>query len=148
MYSYVRIMFSFCMHQNFSVTPSAWPVFPPTTQKTLPHHTQSFRCRTSVCPSSPLSSWEIKRSVAVFDHYLRVYHCGVSAIDQSSRQAQVAQFTKISSWVAEQNRVLLQPHFDWETYFRLLTRQPVLRNYSPTTPLPKIFACISVDILL
>jgi hypothetical protein len=63
------------------------------------------------------SSGEIKRHVAAFDHYLRVYHCGVSALDQSSRRAHIAQLTKFSSQIAEQNRVLLQSYFDWESYF-------------------------------
>ncbi len=51
MYSCICMIFYFCMHQIFLVTPSAWPVFPPTTQKTPPHHTQSCRCRISVRPS-------------------------------------------------------------------------------------------------
>jgi hypothetical protein len=54
---------------------------------------------------------------AAFDHSLLVYHCGVSAVDQSSRRAHVTQFTKFSSQIAEQNRVLLSPYFDWESYF-------------------------------
>jgi hypothetical protein len=52
------------------------------------------------------SSGEIKRRVTAFDHCLRVYHCGVSAVDQSYRQAHAAQLTKFSSRIAEQNRVL------------------------------------------
>jgi hypothetical protein len=95
-----------------------------------------------------LSSQEIKRRVAAFDHSLRVYNCGVSAVNQFSCQAHVAQFTKISSQIAEQNRVLLPPYFDWESYFQLLNPQLVLRNYSPTNLLPGIYACFSVDTLL
>jgi hypothetical protein len=94
------------------------------------------------------SSREIKQCVAAFDHCLQVYHCGVSAVDQSSCQAHVAQLTKFLSQITEQNRVLLQLFFDWESYFRLLTRQLVLKNYSPTTLLPRIFARFSVDALL
>jgi hypothetical protein len=86
--------------------------------------------------------------VAAFDHCFQVYHCGVSAVDQSSRQAHVAQLTKSSSQITEQNKVLLQLYFDWESYFRLLTRQLVLRYYSPTTLQPGIFARFSVDMLL
>ncbi len=41
-----------------------------------------------------------------------------------------------------------QLYFDWESYFRLLTHQLVLRYYSPTTPPPGIFARFSVDTLL
>jgi hypothetical protein len=67
--------------------------------------------------AAPSSSGEIKRCVAAFDHCLQVYHFGVSAMDQSSRQAHVAQLTKFSSQIAEQNRVLLQLYFDWESYF-------------------------------
>ncbi len=98
--------------------------------------------------AAPSSSREIKRCVAAFDHCLQVYHCGVSAVDQSSRQAHVAQLTKFSSRIAEQNRVLLQSYFDWESYFQLLTCQLVLRYYSPTTLPSGIFACFSVDTLL
>jgi hypothetical protein len=98
--------------------------------------------------AAPSPSREIKCCVAAFDHCLQFYHCGVSAVDQSSRQAHVAQFTKVSSQIAEQNRVLLQWYFDWESYFRLLTCQQVLRYYSPTTLPPGIFACFSVDTLL
>ncbi len=98
--------------------------------------------------AAPLSSVEIKRCVAAIDHCLQVYHCSVFAVDQSSRQAYVAQFTKFSSQIPEQNRVLLQSYFDWESYFWLLTRQLVLRYYSPTTLPPRIFACFSVDMLL
>ncbi len=67
--------------------------------------------------ATPSSSGEIKHHVAVFDHCLRVYHCGVSAVDQSSCWAHVAQLTKFSSQIMEQNRVLLQFYFDWESYF-------------------------------
>ncbi len=98
--------------------------------------------------AAPSSSGETKCHVAAFDHCLQVYHCGVSAMDQSSRQAHIAQLTKFSSQIAEQNRVLLQPYFDWESYFRLLTRQLVLRYYSLTTLPPEIFARFSVDMLL
>ena len=98
--------------------------------------------------AAPSYSGEIKRLVAAFDHCLQVYHCGVSAMDQSSRRAHVAQLTKFSSRIAEQNRVLLQLYFDWESYFQLLTCQLVLRYYSPTTLPPGIFACFSVDMLL
>jgi hypothetical protein len=98
--------------------------------------------------AAPSSSGEIKRRVTTFDHCLQVYHCGVSAMDQSSCQAHVAQLTKFSSLIAEQNRVLLQSYFDWESYFRLLTRQLVLRYYSPTALPPGILACFSVDTLL
>jgi hypothetical protein len=98
--------------------------------------------------ATPSSSREIKRRVAAFDHCLQVYHCGVFAVDQSSRQAHVAQFTKFSSQIAEQNRVLSQLYFDWESYFQLLTCQLVLRYYSPTTLLPGIFSRFSVDTLL
>jgi hypothetical protein len=69
-------------------------------------------------------------------------------MDQSSRWAHVAQLTKFSSQIKEQNRVLLQLYFDWESYFQLLTRQLVLRYYSPTTLPPGIFARFSVDMLL
>ncbi len=98
--------------------------------------------------AAPSSSGEIKHCVATFDHCLQVYHCGVSAMDQSSRQAHVAQLTKFSSQITEQNRVLLQSYVDWESYFRLLTCQLVLRYYSPTTLQPRIFARFSVDTLL
>ncbi len=94
------------------------------------------------------SSGEIKRRVATFDHCLQVYHCGVSAMDQSLCQAHIAQLTKDPSEIAEQNRVLSQSYFDWESYFRLLNRQLVLRYYSPTILPPGIFACFSVDMLL
>ncbi len=94
------------------------------------------------------SSGDIKRRVAAFDHCLQVYHGGVSAVGQSSRQAHVAQFTKFSSRIAEKKRVLLQSYFDWESYFQLLTGQLVLRYYSPTTLPPGIFARFSVDTLL
>jgi hypothetical protein len=97
--------------------------------------------------AAPSSSREIKRCVAAFDHSLQVYHCGVSAVNQSSCQAHVAQFTKFSSQIAEQNRVLLPLYFNWESYFQLLTRQLVLRHYFPTTPPPGIFARFSVDTL-
>ncbi len=98
--------------------------------------------------AAPSSSGEIKRRVAPFDHCLQVYHCGVFAVDESSRRAHVAQLTKFSSQIVEQNRVLLQSYFDWDSYFRLLTRQLVLRYYSPTTLLPGIFARFSVNMLL
>jgi hypothetical protein len=98
--------------------------------------------------AAPSSSREIKCRVAAFDHCLQVYQCGVSSMDQSSCQAYVAQLTKFSSRIAEQNRVLLQSYFDWESYSRLLTHQLVLRYYSPTTLPPGIFACFSVDTLL
>ena len=98
--------------------------------------------------AAPSSSREIKRHVAAFDHCLQVHHCGVSAVDQFSRRAHVAQLTKFSSQIVEQNRVLLQSYFDWESYFRLLTCQLMLRYYSPTTLPPGIFPCFSVDTLL
>jgi hypothetical protein len=98
--------------------------------------------------AAPLSSGEIKRCVAAFDHCLRVYHCSVSAMDQSSRHTHVAQLSKCSSRIAKQNRVLLQLYFEWESYFRLLNCHLVLRYYSPTTLPPRIFACFSVDTLL
>ncbi len=97
---------------------------------------------------APSSSGEIKRRVTTFDHCLRVYHCGVSNVDQSSCQAHAAQLTKFSSQIAEQNRVLSQSYFAWESYFQLLTCQLVLRYYSPTTLPPKIFARFSVGTLL
>ncbi len=116
-------------------------------------------CLPSISPPAPISlqlyvlatlssSGEIKHPVATFDHCLQVHHCGVSAVDQSSCRARIAQFTKFSSQIVEQNRVLLQSYFDWESYFRLLTCQMVLRYYSPTILLPRIFACFSVDMLL
>jgi hypothetical protein len=98
--------------------------------------------------ATPSSSGEIKRCVAAFDHCLRVYHCVVSAVDQSSCQAHVAQLTKFSSQISEQNRVLSQSYVDWESYFRLLTCQLVLMYYSPTTLPLGISACFSVDTLL
>ncbi len=98
--------------------------------------------------AAPSSSGEIKHCVAAFDHCLQVFYCGVSAMDQSSCQAHVAQLTKFSSQIVEQNRVLSQLYFDWESYFRLLTCQLVLRYYSPTTLPPGIFARFSVDTLL
>ncbi len=98
--------------------------------------------------AAPSSSGEIKRHVAAFDHCLRVYQCGVPAVDQSSHQAYVAQLNKFSRQIAERNRVLLQSYVDWESYFRLLTHQLVLRHFSPTILPPGIFARFSVDTLL
>ncbi len=98
--------------------------------------------------AAPSPSGEIKCRVAAFDHCLQVYHCGVYAVDQSFHQAHIAQLTKFSSQIVEQNRVLSQSYFDWKSYFQLLTRQLVLRYYSPTTLPPGIFAGFSVDTLL
>ncbi len=98
--------------------------------------------------AAPSSSGEIKHHVAAFDHCLQVYRCGVSAVDQSSRQAHITKLTKFSNQIVEQNRVLSQSYFDWESYFRLLTRQLALRYYSPATLPPRIFARVSVDTLL
>ncbi len=59
MYSYICIMFIPACVRFLSVTPSMWPVFPPTTQRTPPHHTQSCRCRISVRPSCG----QVRRSI-------------------------------------------------------------------------------------
>ncbi len=61
--------------------------------------------------AAPSSSGEIKRRVAAFDHCLWVHHCGISAVDQPSHRAHIAQLTKFSSQITEKNSSYLRIAF-------------------------------------